>query len=476
MAFLGDSIRGDGLMRLHTALAAIEEDFPQLSGSMSRSRFDHPPPPYASDLSGATTRSPSPNILTKEQQSRRDRRDQLLDERSASRPNHQFRQQRAEEEERIIEADRNQTWCLRVGESFSEVAYNIVKKRWVEQGIWSDKWTSTALGRWKHEEPLEIESDWETDPEVPPHFLSPRPKSRRLKSDDARRRIAERRAVLEREREASRPYYQFIYQISKERERMHQKATSGDDDFPEDINTRAYEVVKNTWHRRKIWNEAWGVMPGMSWKHEKPWDQAIAEFGLELTPPREVSNPAPVTRTLDQPGTNGLALNIGGSFPFQGNGDGSTQQESYGHTEPSGSTPSSTSNPSKSHKPRPRTKRNPAPRSDRNTSDRKDDKPRSLPGGPLDPMHSSRISKSAVKRNAPLQRQAKPAQALHDNTLPPAQGDAAASISPRRSGRIQLLKRAADNKMDGIASRKHQRRGTSRVKKRSTSTPNKARQ
>ncbi|KIW84055.1 hypothetical protein Z517_03301 [Fonsecaea pedrosoi CBS 271.37] len=233
MACLGDSIRGDGLMRLHAALAAIEENFPKLSGSMTLSRFNHPPPLYASDLSGTTTRSPSPNILTKDQQSRRDRRDRLLDERTASRPNHQFRQQRAEEEERIIEADRNQTQCLRVGESFSEVAYDIVKKRWVEPGIWSDKWTSTALGRWKHEEPLEMESDWETDPEVPPYFPSPRPKPRRLKSDDARRQIADRRTVLEREREASRPYYQFIYQISKERERIHQKTASGEDDFPE---------------------------------------------------------------------------------------------------------------------------------------------------------------------------------------------------------------------------------------------------
>jgi hypothetical protein len=42
-----------------------------------------------------------------------------------------------------------------------------------------------------------------------------------------------------------------------------------------DINSRAYQNVKNTWITRFIWNNNWGIMPGMSWKHEEPLDEAI---------------------------------------------------------------------------------------------------------------------------------------------------------------------------------------------------------
>lgn len=37
-----------------------------------------------------------------------------------------------------------------------------------------------------------------------------------------------------------------------------------------DINTMAYEAVKGLWDRMGIWDTEWGVMPGMSWMHERP--------------------------------------------------------------------------------------------------------------------------------------------------------------------------------------------------------------
>jgi hypothetical protein len=57
--------------------------------------------------------------------------------------------------------------------TFKEEASETVKKRWVEQGIWNDKWNKFASGRGKHEEPLELESESETDSEAglsPPLF------------------------------------------------------------------------------------------------------------------------------------------------------------------------------------------------------------------------------------------------------------------------------------------------------------------
>jgi hypothetical protein len=40
-----------------------------------------------------------------------------------------------------------------------------------------------------------------------------------------------------------------------------------------DINTRAYENVKNTWNGRGIWNKRWGILPGMLWKQEEPLEE-----------------------------------------------------------------------------------------------------------------------------------------------------------------------------------------------------------
>ena len=46
---------------------------------------------------------------------------------------------------------------------------------------------------------------------------------------------------------------------------------------PPDMNTMAYEMVKDNWKKKGIWNKKWGVLPGMSWKHEKPFEEMIRE-------------------------------------------------------------------------------------------------------------------------------------------------------------------------------------------------------
>jgi hypothetical protein len=138
------------------------------------------------------------------------------------------------------------------------MAYKNLKKLWVEQGIWNNKWGPLAYGLWKHEEPLQpgSESDMDSEAEPPPPriFFSsePQPKPRRPKSDREKRWIAERRVIREREREASRPYHQFVHQISKERERIQQESENGEDANTADLDTRAYENVKKTWTRRGI--------------------------------------------------------------------------------------------------------------------------------------------------------------------------------------------------------------------------------
>ncbi|WEW57730.1 hypothetical protein PRK78_003197 [Emydomyces testavorans] len=119
-----------------------------------------------------------------------------------------------------------------------------------------------ASGRWKHEEPLELESESETDSEAEYSLFSSRPKPRRPKSDEEKRRIAERRVIRERE----------------QRERIQDESPSGEGTGIglHDINTRAYENVKNIWTKRGIWNKRWGILPGMSWKHEEPFEDDTA--------------------------------------------------------------------------------------------------------------------------------------------------------------------------------------------------------
>lgn len=132
-------------------------------------------------------------------------------------------------------------------------------------------------GVWKHEEPLEPEP--EATPVVFHVFGSP-------KREPSQPESMEQRATREREREASRPFHQFVYQVSKERERMQDQRRRADIvSDPVDISTHAYEVVKDTWTERGVWNTKWGVLPGMSWKHEQPLQDKVREEMGDVTPP-----------------------------------------------------------------------------------------------------------------------------------------------------------------------------------------------
>ena len=273
-------------MRVHRALDGLEAD--PLGLDRVRRRFSHSPPPYTSNPSGTTTRSTSPDPPSEQEQRREQRRWQLINERRTSLPEKQFAAQVNEERERIWRADPRTSWMsIRIGDRvYERNARETVKKHWIEQGIWNSKWNEMADGLWKHEEPLELESESETDTEAEslPRPLSifgipqkqPQPKPRQPKSDNKKRRIEERRVVREREREASCPYHQFVYQISKERERIQESANREGADAT-NINARAYENVKNTWTKRGIWNGRWGILPGMSWKHEEPLDEGTAD-------------------------------------------------------------------------------------------------------------------------------------------------------------------------------------------------------
>ncbi|KLJ10844.1 hypothetical protein EMPG_09858 [Blastomyces silverae] len=343
------TLRGGNLCRVDDALLALQEDPDRLA--RTRQRFSESPPPYRADYSHNSTLSQSPNPRPIEEQLREEEHFRLMSEHRASLPSHQFEAQVTEERERIIQAGLDRTEQVPVGIDYVTLAKDRVRKQWVEQGIWSKKWDRNADGLWKHEEPLVLDSESDNESQAPtepinqsplffkfprqdaesipgaesdtqhetrsiPLFQSPinprpagilfglanppaqtsrQPENRNRNCNKDQPTTAERRATLEREREASRPFYQFNYQLSREREKI-QRAAERADVTPTaalspDINTKAYERVKATWIRRKIWNTKWGIMPGMVWKHEEPLETLTTDLpSNQVSPPRPAND------------------------------------------------------------------------------------------------------------------------------------------------------------------------------------------
>ncbi|KAL2015845.1 hypothetical protein VTK56DRAFT_4692 [Thermocarpiscus australiensis] len=159
----------------------------------------------------------------------------------------QFRRQAAEELVRLYEV-RNKAWKEAVaelgfealrkgdvypalddcGQALDEQADANIKMCWVEQGVWRDCW------------------DDQKDP--------PGCGSKRSSSSSRRRKQIARSTSTRARRNLGR-----------------------------DINTIAYERVKAIWERWQIWDAKWGVLSGMSWKHEQPYDEFLGEeLDIEL--------------------------------------------------------------------------------------------------------------------------------------------------------------------------------------------------
>ncbi|KAA6406979.1 MAG: hypothetical protein FRX48_09277 [Lasallia pustulata] len=445
MAGLTDAVRGG---RAKRALARLEGG--PLRVVCERQRFSDSPPPYTSNPSGTTTRSASPNPPSEEQLLREQRR-QLAREARASEPDQQFTAQVEEERRRIWNADPRTSWrSTPFGDTFIEEASETVKKRWAEQGIWNNNWNQFAYGLWKHEEPLELESESETDKEAESSPLfsffpkQPQPKPT-PKSDDEKRRIVERRMVREHEREASRPYHQFIYQISKERERIQDEPANEEGAGAADINTRAYENVKNTWSKRGIWSKRWGILPGMLWKHEQPLEAEIADRSAPVPANPLVNGSHEVGEVPD--------ICLFGSPPVEpdhrqtSNALNSSQQGppadinlaglENGDAERSSSAPISPRLSIGKRVHRPRTGQ--ASRPSRKKPSHKDGLPQATASAALGPVHSSKVSKAAVKKKPRPQRRLNISPKVSSDDLPLSSGVSrtAAQSRPRNSAQKQ---------------------------------------
>jgi len=130
------------------------------------------------------------------------------------------------------------------------LAQESVKQRWVEQGIWDDKWDKAepSSWRWPHEGPPESGTQ------------GPKMNSRR---------------------NVSRPFHQFIHQLLKVHDQMENDARYWEGKIPVDIMTRAAKAVKEGWTKQDIWTKGWGSYPGMTWMHEnypEEWARPASGF------------------------------------------------------------------------------------------------------------------------------------------------------------------------------------------------------
>ncbi|KAL1873035.1 hypothetical protein Daus18300_004176 [Diaporthe australafricana] len=313
-----DTVRGDGLFQAHRALAALAEDPEQFDQERER-RFSDSPPSYRS-RSGTTTQPESPAPADEALDAYTARRNKLYRQWMLSSAAEQFAAQRREERRRIDAAGE----FVGVGNSSFELAADHVRERWIEQGIWDPKWYEANLERWGegvqhaplldakwfHEQPLESEdSDSDLDESAPENF-SFGAKRKRQKTDEETRqsdeRRAERRAERLRQSELTRPIQQFNYQVSRERDRLLEERAqeaSHDDPgkrYPPDINTQAYTLVKDRWISEGLWFDKWGILPGMTWLHERDFDElAQEELGPQPSPQPAVSAPIEYAAPLE---------------------------------------------------------------------------------------------------------------------------------------------------------------------------------
>ncbi|KAJ2897758.1 hypothetical protein MKZ38_004381 [Zalerion maritima] len=199
---------------------------------------------------------------------------------------------------------------------------NNIRSRWVEQGSWGNEWgpawpkdshpmttkwehqgggpffgpynpttsESRPGARWGHEESdPEPESEPESEPkseseqERRPIFgifglgvgqpKRPRPRRRPIKYIQTPLGPLPQYPIPRptvHNPEASRPYHQFLYQISKERDWIKDEMGYKAPGSVIDLNAMAYQGVKNNWIKDGVWNPKWDELPGRRGSTKNP--------------------------------------------------------------------------------------------------------------------------------------------------------------------------------------------------------------
>ena len=240
------------------------ELFTAAGQDLARRRFSRSPPSLPSALSTEYEESepPSPG----EQLENKER-----EELRSSRAGAQFKIQIRHELDRIRLARDKGLLQQRSLFDWEEAAEANVKYRWMQQGIWDERWASEPTKIWKHElrdspPPVRPSKSVEDDA-----VTKSRTKRKRQDSDlEGEYRETIRRAVDFQNRQSSRPCYQFLYQFCKEREWINMGLSMEEQGQSANLDSRAYENLRSRWIRDGLWDDDWTYIPGTWWRHERP--------------------------------------------------------------------------------------------------------------------------------------------------------------------------------------------------------------
>lgn len=225
-------------------------------------------------------------------------------------PYHQFMHQASRERQRLVNiSDTTGKHPKLIDEDYDVTAHTNIRRRWKEQGIWPRRELGNTLlgdtpfGRWKHEEPFDSAFDMKTQPDQQfntrtyPNLSSSStaaaPCSESLEDilSSARDR-EERHVTYTRESEASRPYRQFLCQVTLEEQSIKHGTRTGNLTDTSDVKKAAFEAVKQDWMQFGIWDSEWGELPGLSWKHEERTVQPESSTNPQLMSAHDSPNPS----------------------------------------------------------------------------------------------------------------------------------------------------------------------------------------
>lgn len=305
------------------ALQQFQDD-PDLLAREMHQRYDEPPPPYPG--SGETTQPPTPGSSGFDDYYHRLKR---WEARYKATPLTQFKMQAKREKDRLFHQvsdaryGRRQTLPWDRSSDLRANSENNVRQRWVEQGIWGEEWGPafpeeshpmdkrrrgkkmdgpfygayhssadkySTSSRWGHDDFCEqLESDRAPKPAPGPgfHFRSrapdpeelPKPHqfAKYIQGPDGPVKLGSSRRPTVRDPEASRPCHQFAYQVRKEREWIKDEMSYKSPGAVLDLDSLAYQSVKDSWQKDGVWNPKWVDLPGTKWLYEELQEEEATE-------------------------------------------------------------------------------------------------------------------------------------------------------------------------------------------------------
>ena len=261
---------------------------------------------------------PRPDSLTPAQREWDERKRQLVAQHGASRPQRFFSLQvQAElewlDENQLLE-ERGTVSLLPRGPDLDELARKNVLANWSDWGIANRLWSGLPArafdsDQWMHEKGYEYSSnlgvcnqsaemnrmgygqgdgDWGV-------------RSRPCDQFFAHISLERTRMYKETCSRPAHPWHRRDYYVKDYNARLaqweldkqaYQARPEGGAPPPLNLNTAAYDRVKARWKKWGVWNDNWGVLPGMSWQHERPLEDFLREQMLGEYPKPDSKDPS----------------------------------------------------------------------------------------------------------------------------------------------------------------------------------------